>query len=298
MLFRSLLDHQLQQQQQQQSYQTTELVHDSSAAHFSTAPTEEHDSSQDNVPNHDKVLQQQLADAQSSSSSEHSHDADDDEQQGHHMKDHPQEKQQTMVELVVAQRKLDAAFMLHDELYEYPIPRLFVLLPPSFTNKNPSGEPLQNFRLYFLCECGDPCENHNNNNNSSSNNSSTATADIGGPSNQPTTKPTTEPPRINPRTMVHLVKHGGYEVSRTAEFIEKYGSYVLGMLAVLKHSMALTTMASPELGVFHDRGDPSFKTTENMVRNTMATINTTIDSLEKTLGISSGHDAEIGRAHV
>ncbi|KAF9136964.1 hypothetical protein BGX30_010685 [Mortierella sp. GBA39] len=284
----ALLDSQPQeQQQQQQQYQTTKLVHDSNAPHFSTAPTEEHYFSQDNAPNHDKVLQHQLADTQSSPSSEHSHDADDDEQQGHHMKDRPREQHQTMVELAMAQRKLDAAFLLNDELYEYPIPRLFVLLPPSFTNKNPSGEPLQNFRLYFLCECGNRCENHNNSN--SSNNSSTA--EFGGPSNLPTTKPTTEPPGTNPRTMVHLVKHGGYEVSRTAEFIEKYGSYVLGMLAVLKHSMAFTAMTNPELSVFHERGGPSFKTTENMVRNTIATINTTIDSLEKTLGINSDHDA-------
>lgn len=282
----ALLNHQAQQQQQQLPYQTTNLVHGSSAPHFSTAPTEEHYSSQDNAPNHDKVLQQRLADTQSPSS-EHSHDTANDEKQEHHKKEHPQEQQQTMVELVMAQRKLDAAFLLNDELYEYPIPRLFVLLPPSYTNKNPSGEPLQKFRLYFLCECGDHCENHNNSN--SSNNSSTA--DFGGPSNQPNTKHTTEPPRSNPRTMVHLVKHGGYEVSRTAEFIEKYGSYVLGMLAVLKHSMALTAMTSPELGVFHERSDPSFKTAENMVRNTIATINTTIDSLEKTLGISSDHDA-------
>ncbi|KAF9545712.1 hypothetical protein EC957_010575 [Mortierella hygrophila] len=286
----ALLDNQpqeQQQQQQQQPYQKTKLVYDSSAPLLSTAPTEEHYFSQDSAPNHDKVLQQQLADTQSSPSSEHSHDADDDEQQGHHMKDRPQEQHQTMVELVMAQRKLDAAFLPNDELYEYPIPRLFVLLPPSFTNKYPSGEPLQNFRLYFLCECGDQCEKHSNSN--SSNNSSTA--EFASPSNKPTTKPITEPPGTNPRTMVHLVKHSGYEVSRTAEFIEKYGSYVLGMLAVLKHSMAFTAMMSPELSVFHERGGPSFKTTENMVRNTIATINTTIDSLEKTLGINSDHDA-------
>ncbi|KAG0049241.1 hypothetical protein BGZ89_004307 [Linnemannia elongata] len=286
----ALLDHQLHQQQQQQPYHTTTLGHENNAPYFSTASTEELYSSQDNAPNFDKVRQQQLADTQSSLSSEHSHDVDDDEQQGHYMKDCPQEQQQTMVELVMAQRKLDAAFLLNEELYEYPIPRLFVLLPPSFTNKNPSGEPLQNFRLYFLCECVDQCENHGNiSSNHSSNNSSTA--DFGGPSNQPTTKPATEPPRTNSRTMVHLVKHSGYEVSRTAEFIEKYGSYVLGMLAVLKHSMALTAMTTPDLGVFHERTDPSFKTTENMVRNTIATINTTIDSLEKALGLSSDLDA-------
>ncbi|KAF9280449.1 hypothetical protein BGZ88_012173 [Linnemannia elongata] len=229
----ALLDHQLHQQQQQQPYHTTTLGHENNAPYFSTASTEELYSSQDNAPNFDKVRQQQLGDTQSSLSSEHSHDADDDEQQGHYMKDCPQEQQQTMVELVMAQRKLDAAFLLNEEL---------------------------------------------------------STADFGGPSNQPTTKPETEPPRTNSRTMVHLVKHSGYEVSRTAEFIEKYGSYVLGMLAVLKHSMALTAMTSPDLGVFHERTDPSFKTTENMVRNTIATINTTIDSLEKALGLSSDLD--------
>ncbi|KAF8942930.1 hypothetical protein BGZ47_005969 [Haplosporangium gracile] len=282
----ALLDGQsLQQQQQQQQYQATTTSTDSPAPHLSTAPTEEHYYSQDNAPNHDKVLQQQLADTQLSPSSEQSHNADADEQQRHHVMDR-QQQQPTMVELVMAQKRLDAAFSLNEELYEYPIPRLFVFLPPSFTNKNPSGEPLQNFRLYFLCECGDRCDNHNNN---SSNNSSTA--DFGGPSNQPTIKPTTEQPEIKSRMMVHLVKHAGYEVTRTAEFIEKYGSYVLGMLAVLKHSMALTALTSPELGVFHERSDPSSKTTESMVKDTIATINTTIDSLEKTLGLGHDHDA-------
>lgn len=206
-------------------------------------------------------------------SSEQSQDAD--EKQAYHVMD-IQQKQQTMVELVKAQQALDAVFMLNEELYEYPIPRLFVLLPPSFTNKNPSGEPLQNFRLYFLCECGDRCDNHSNN---------SSTVDIGGPSNQPTTKPTDEQSGTKPRTVVHLVKHGGYEVTRTAEFIEKYGSYVLGILAVLKHSMALTALTTPELGVFHERGDPFPKATEIMVRHTIATINSSIESLEKALGI-------------
>ncbi|KAF9149338.1 hypothetical protein BG015_008867, partial [Linnemannia schmuckeri] len=281
----ALLDGQSLQQQQQQQYQATTTSTDSPAPHLSTAPTEEHYYSQDNAPNHDKVLQQQLADTQLSPSSEQSHNVDADEQQGHHVMDR-QQQQPTMVELVMAQKRLDAAFSFNEELYEYPIPRLFVLLPPSFTNKNPSGEPLQNFRLYFLCECGDQCDNHNNN---SSNNSSTA--DFGGPSNQPTPKPTTEQPETKSRMMVHLVKHAGYEVTRTAEFIEKYGSYVLGMLAVLKHSMTLTALTSPELGVFHERGDPSSKATKNMVRDTITTINTAIDSLEKTLGLGNDHDA-------
>jgi hypothetical protein len=213
---------------------------------------------------------------------------DTDEKQGHHVMDNWQ-KQQTMIDLVMAQQTLDAAFTLNEELYEYPIPRLFVLLPPSFTNKNPSGEPLQNFRLYFLCECGDRCDNHSNN---------SSTADIGGLSNQPTSKPIDEQCETKPRTVVHLVKHGGYEVTRTAEFIEKYGSYVLGMLAVLKHSMALTALTSPELGVFHERGDPFSKETQNMVKGTIATINTTIDSLEKALGICGDSDAATDKIEV
>ncbi|KAF9900739.1 hypothetical protein EC991_006931 [Linnemannia zychae] len=105
------------------------------------------------------------------------------------------------------------------------------------------------------------------------------------------TKTTADLSGSKPRTMVHLVKHDGYEISRTAEFIEKYGSYVLGMLTVLKHSLELSSLTCPGLGVFHERRDPSSTATEKMVNNTINTINMTIDSLEKSLGLSNDSDA-------
>ncbi|KAF9930434.1 hypothetical protein FBU30_000485 [Linnemannia zychae] len=234
---------------------------------------------------HSQEMAQQLESIQISS--EQSSHSDVDKEVDHAIDEKDQEEQQqTMIQLVLEQKTLDAKFAPNDELYEYPIPRLFVLLPSPFTCKIPSGVTLPKLRLYFLCECGGQCSKNS------------PIQDIGDPSNQrPTTvKATTEPPGSRPKTMVHLVRHDGYEISRTAEFIETYGIYVLGMLAVLKHSLALSTLTHPELGVFHERSDVSSKTLDTMVKNTLANINLTIDSLEKTLGIDNTVDTMAKKA--
>ncbi|KAF9097524.1 hypothetical protein BGX23_008602 [Mortierella sp. AD031] len=265
-----LHDHQHHHHQQQLALilgddQSPPTPHNTAAAQ-----TEEH--SLVSAPNQNKV-HKELADPQLAV--EQSHDVGD----KHHAIDpqeQEQQQQQTLDQLVLAQKTLDATFTLNEELHDYPIPRLFVLLPASFSSRNPNGAPLQKSRLYFLCECGGRCDNNDSGQDVS-------------PSNQTATK-TTELPETRTRTMVHLVKHDGYEVSRTAEFIEKYGSNVLGMLAVLKHCLALTALTNPTLGVFHEQVDPSSRTAEDAVRNTITAINLTIDSLEKTLGLDSDQD--------
>ncbi|KAG0375564.1 hypothetical protein BGX24_008935 [Mortierella sp. AD032] len=283
----ALQDHQ-HQQQQQEHQPITSVLFDSPAPQFSTAPVREH-THKSTTPNLDKVIQQ-LADTQFLSSAERSRETDDNRNHAIDQQEQQLHQQQKLEQLTLAQKRLDAAFTLNEELHEYPIPRLFALLPSSFMSKHPSGTPLQNFRLYFLCECGERCDSNNNNSNYYSTN-----MDAGGPSSHQqrttNTMATTELSGSRPRATVHLVKHDGYELSRTAEFIEKYGTYVLGMLSILKHSLALSTLTCPGLGVFHERVDPSSKAAENMISNTITTINMTIDSLEKTLGLSNDSDA-------
>ncbi|KAG0271575.1 hypothetical protein BGZ95_000613, partial [Linnemannia exigua] len=279
----ALQDH--QHQQQQQEHQPTASFHsDSPAPQFSTAPRREHTHISP-TPNLDKVIQQ-LADTQFLSSAEHSRETDGVRHHAIDQQEQQLQQQQKLEQLTLTQKRLDAAFTLNEELHEYPIPRLFVLLPSSFMSKHPSGTPRQNLRLYFLCECGERCDNNNN---------YSINLDAGGSSNhQQHTTNTKAPADLSgsrPRTTVHLVKHDGYELSRTAEFIEKYGTYVLGMLSVLKHSLALSALMSPGLGVFHERVDPSSKVAENIISNTITTINMTIDTLEKTLCLTNDSDA-------
>ncbi|KAF9132296.1 hypothetical protein BGW39_000402, partial [Mortierella sp. 14UC] len=275
----ALQDHQQQQQQQQEQQLTTSIL-DKPAPQLSIVPTREH-TRNSTTPNLDKVIQQ-LADTQFLSFSEHSQDTDDKRTTNHAIDQQEQQvqRQQQLEQLILAQKRLDAAFTLSEELHEYPIPRLFVLLPSSFMSRHPGGAPLQNFRLYFVCDCGERCENNNNNNDTSDPYSH----------QQHNTKTIAGLSGSRPRTMVHLVKHYGYEISRTAEFIEKYGSYVLGMLSVLKHSLALSALTNPGLSVFHEQDDPSSTATENMVNNTITAIDMTIESLERSLGLSNDGD--------
>ncbi|CAO3568635.1 unnamed protein product [Mortierella alpina] len=121
------------------------------------------------------------------------------------------------------QRVLDQVSALHArvqavltqtfELHEYPIPRLFVVLPddPSAWN---AIDPFSNkFRLYFLCECGDHTKLINSN--------------------------TKIPYHI------HLAKHEGYVVARPSEFFEHYGSYVLTILKMLKFGVTVAGVVMP-----------------------------------------------------
>ncbi|KAK3819402.1 MAG: hypothetical protein JOS17DRAFT_777979 [Linnemannia elongata] len=47
------------------------------------------------------------------------------------------------------------------------------------------------------------------------------------------------------RNSIHLAKHEGYKLSRPTEFFEQYGLYVLGMLRILKHCLAVAAVAAP-----------------------------------------------------
>ncbi|KAF9939266.1 hypothetical protein BGZ65_011078 [Modicella reniformis] len=88
------------------------------------------------------------------------------------------------------------------ELHEYPIPRLFIVLPEVTRRPQEMTRKLlpHQFRVYFLCECGEHTKSEN----------------------------TTTPHEV------HLANHEGYDLDKPAEFFEKYGTYVLTLMYMFK----------------------------------------------------------------
>ncbi|ORZ15545.1 hypothetical protein BCR41DRAFT_396509 [Lobosporangium transversale] len=115
--------------------------------------------------------------------------------------------------LKLQQQVLDrlAILIQNFELHEYPIPRLFIVLPVDTTKWDPRNILRSKFRLHFLCECGEH----------------TATISK---SNQ---------------NQIHIAKHEGYDIRNSTEFFRKYGKYMLILLHSLKMGMPLTASLVP-----------------------------------------------------
>ncbi|KAF9916694.1 hypothetical protein BGZ65_000171, partial [Modicella reniformis] len=99
------------------------------------------------------------------------------------------------------------------ELHEYPIPRLFVVLPHGDSIWNIKSPFSNNFRLHFLCECGEHTKSTNS--------------------------------RVP--HYIHLAKHEGYDITRPTEFFNQYGPYVLTILKMLKFNISVAGIALPAL---------------------------------------------------
>ncbi|KAK3821127.1 MAG: hypothetical protein J3Q66DRAFT_148131 [Benniella sp.] len=123
-------------------------------------------------------------------------------------------QRQTLNKLAIILSRVKALLTQTYELHEYPIPRLFIVLPKSmgFRDKLTSIFS-ERFRLYFLCECG-----------------AHSTLDGG--------KTTPE---------VHLAKHEGYDLEKPKEFFEKYGSYIIAMMCMVKYGIIAGGMVIPPL---------------------------------------------------
>ncbi|KAF8937267.1 hypothetical protein BGZ58_002997 [Dissophora ornata] len=132
-----------------------------------------------------------------------------------------QEKMQTMQQealdrLALIQSRVQAIVIQTYELHEYPIPRLFIVLPKALRNRDRVSKPFSNqFRLFFLCECG----NH--------------TTSGGGEQHE-----------------IHLAKHEGYDVDKPNDFFKKYGPYVLTMMQMIKYGIIAAGMIVPPLAHF------------------------------------------------
>ncbi|KAF9944254.1 hypothetical protein BGZ70_004873, partial [Mortierella alpina] len=125
--------------------------------------------------------------------------------------DHHEEIKQLQIkalgQLAELQDRVKALLTQTYELHEYPVPRLFVVLPQD-PSRWDTVDPFSNkFRLYFLCECGEH------------------TKSIDSQTNIP--------------HHIHVAKHEGYEIKRPSEFFQRYGSYVLIILKMLTFGVKL-----------------------------------------------------------
>ncbi|KAF9956626.1 hypothetical protein BGZ72_002637 [Mortierella alpina] len=133
--------------------------------------------------------------------------------------DHHEEMRQLQIQalgqLAVLQDRVKAVLTQTYELHEYPIPRLFIVLPED-PSKWDTVNPFTNkFRVYFLCECGEHTKSANS--------------------------------QSNIPHHIHLAKHEGYEIKRPTEFFQRYGAYALIILKMLKFGITVAGVAVPAL---------------------------------------------------
>ena len=129
--------------------------------------------------------------------------------------DHHQETKQlqiqTLGQLSVLQSRVQAVLTQTYELHEYPIPRLFTVLPQNLVGWDAMNPFSNKFRLYFLCECGEHTRS------------------------------------VDKNIDIHFAKHEGYEIVRPKEFFQKYGSHVLTVLKMLKFGVSVAGVAVPAI---------------------------------------------------
>jgi len=122
---------------------------------------------------------------------------------------------QALDRLALLQNSVKALLTQTYELHEYPIPRLFIVLPKNGSPWNPANLLSNKFRLYFLCECGEHTKSTNS--------------------------------KIPHH--IHLAKHEGYDIASPKEFFRQYGSYVLTILRMLKFGISVTGVVIPAVSL-------------------------------------------------
>ncbi|KAF8929558.1 hypothetical protein BGZ58_008863 [Dissophora ornata] len=126
-------------------------------------------------------------------------------------------QQQALNHLALIQNRIHAIFTQNYELHEYPIPRLFIVLPKPMRRRDALVNLVsQHFRLFFLCECG--------------------------------THTMSEGSRIPHE--IHMAKHEGYEINKPTEFFQKFGPRVLKVLQWLRYGIAIAGVVVPPLAQF------------------------------------------------
>ncbi|KAF9905911.1 hypothetical protein BX616_000889, partial [Lobosporangium transversale] len=118
---------------------------------------------------------------------------------------------QALDRLAILQKHANAILIQNFELHEYPIPRLFIVLPVDTTKWDPMNALRSKVRLYFLCECGEH------------------TVDAS----------------KSRRNEIHIAKHEGYEIRNSTEFFRKYGRYMFILLQCLKIGAPLANPLAP-----------------------------------------------------
>lgn len=136
---------------------------------------------------------------------------------------------------LVSDYRLAKALSISDTLSHYPpsrsilthtfqlqdtsSPRLFMVLP---TRDSSTSALLDQFRLYYLCECGEHSRSPTNNNHGKGKDKALS-------------------------HNVHLVEHEGYRIVDLPAFLVKYGVYTLALLQMVKFGASAGGMVVPRL---------------------------------------------------
>ncbi|KAI8601549.1 hypothetical protein EDD21DRAFT_374177 [Dissophora ornata] len=166
-----------------------------------------------------------------------------------------QMQKQALDRLAVIQNRVQAVLTQTYELHEYPIPRLFIVLPRETQRRDMVLNPFTSrFRLYFLCECGDharqlqqPVQHHQQqstplqNYQASWGSGSTTSVESGS-----SYSTSASGPRMATHN-IHLAKHDGYDLDRPNEFFQKYGAHILTLLQMLKYGVIVAGIVVPPL---------------------------------------------------
>ncbi|KAF9348733.1 hypothetical protein BGX26_012876 [Mortierella sp. AD094] len=223
--------------------------------------------------------------------------------------EHKRMLQQSIDRMVILQQGVDAILVQNYELHEYPIPRLFVILPEKIASKVIKGiedsrdstessinmdggvedkegfiDMIKNwdlkqlleekFHLYFLCECGV----------------------VNTPRKEYSSAHASTQPMTNTKNEVHLAKHEGYQLSKPTQFLEKYGPYVLEMLQVLRFCLDAAKFVAPVAGLAGECLKDAADSVKSVSENTLDAVNISITFLEAKLGGDNNIDALYGNS--
>ncbi|KAF8982595.1 hypothetical protein BGZ46_000999 [Entomortierella lignicola] len=120
---------------------------------------------------------------------------------------------QALDRLAILQKHAHAILVQNFELHEYPIPRLFIILPVDKSKWDPTRVLENKFRLHFLCECGDH----------------------------------TMEASKSKENQIHIARHEGYEIKNGTEFYKKYGKYMLILMRALKLGLQSVDLSMPHI---------------------------------------------------
>ncbi|KAF9437528.1 hypothetical protein BGZ76_000402 [Entomortierella beljakovae] len=115
-------------------------------------------------------------------------------------------QQQASERLADIQDKVQEILVQNYDVYDYPIPRLFIILPSDRLKWDSVNIFENKFRLFFLCECGEHTRGNQGN-------------------------------KISHH--IHLPEHTGYDIENPAEFFKYFGNHVMTLLNMLKYGVAV-----------------------------------------------------------
>ncbi|KAI8603663.1 hypothetical protein EDD21DRAFT_351655 [Dissophora ornata] len=158
-------------------------------------------------------------------------------------------QQQALDQLASIQSRAQSILVQTFELHEYPIPRLFIVLPADGSQWDTSNIFQNKFRIYFLCECGEHTKS---------------------------ARPNSKIPH-----RIHLAKHEGYDIARPAEFFRSYGPYVLSLLQMLKYGVTVAGFSVPALTPSTGKQTDVMKNlSDTATQNMVASVDQSIEYLQ------------------